>query len=119
LESIQKAFLAVTKGKIDLPGFAFTLQPSSAYDESMLLNPGGRMSFRSNDADIVSILDTSINLGHAEVVTERALFHLEKTDLPTTDAPLGLKHFKVESLGEGSIFLNFPQFSGTKYAPID
>ena len=120
LESIQKAFLAVTKGRIDIPHFAFTLQPSPEYDESILLNPAGaRMVYRSNDADIVSILDTSVNLGPAELVTEKALFRLEKTDLPTTAAPSGLKHFKVESRGEGSIVLNFPRFSGTKYTPID
>ena len=115
LESIQKAFLAVTKGRIDMPGFAFTLQSSTQYAESLLNPDAGKMIIMLNDADTVSILDTSVNLGRVEVVTERALFQLEKTDLPTPATPLGLKHFKVEPFGEGSIFLNVPQFSGVQY----
>jgi hypothetical protein len=47
------------------------------------------------ESDIVSILDTSVNLGPAELVTEKALFRLEKTDLPTKKA--GDKHVGIDN----------------------
>jgi hypothetical protein len=114
LPAIQKAFLAVTEGKLTTEPFTFTLQPTEEYDESALTALRGQIVFKTDNDEIGWILDTPINLGPIEVVADNGLLRIERTDPPSEGAPYGVKHVRLESVEDSLIYVNYPRFSGVE-----
>jgi hypothetical protein len=120
VENLGKAFLAVTRGKVEAEPFTFICSPTADYNESKVIGLApGQFVLATDKPDVLPILDTTISLAPWGIVAEKAVLRLEKTDVATSSAPLGRKHIRVEPAEGTTIFANYPLYSEVRFARND